>query len=44
MIETVYEYTTGEEKRIEKVIMDENLHLMHMVLPKGDALPEHYSN
>ena len=44
MIEKVYKFYTGDEKMIEKVIMDENVHLMHMVLPKGDALPEHFTN
>ena len=44
MLEKVYEFYTGNEKMIEKVIMDENVHLMHMVLPKGDALPEHNTN
>ena len=44
MIEKVYEFTVTEEKVIEKVIMDENLHYMHMVLPKGEGLPVHFSN
>ena len=44
MIEKVFEFYTGDEKTIERIVMDENIHLMHMVLPKGDALPEHYTN
>ncbi len=44
MIEKVYEFYTGSEKTIEKVIMDENMHLMHMVLNNGEALPEHNTN
>ena len=44
MIETVFEFYTGDEKSIERIVMDENIHLMHMVLPKGDALPEHFTN
>ncbi|HNX13337.1 MAG TPA: cupin domain-containing protein [Oscillospiraceae bacterium] len=44
MLEKVYEFYTGAEKSIERVIMDENVHLMRMVLPKGDALPEHCTN
>lgn len=44
MIEKVYNLNTYSEKSINKVIDDDNLGLNHMVLPKGDALPEHYSN
>ncbi|HOQ79944.1 MAG TPA: cupin domain-containing protein [Candidatus Cloacimonadota bacterium] len=44
MIEKHYNYTDSQEKVIEKIIDDENLHLNHAILPKGDRLPEHYSN
>ncbi len=44
MIEQVYTLSQAEEKTIEKVLMDENIHYMHMLLPKGDGLPEHYTN
>jgi quercetin dioxygenase-like cupin family protein len=44
MIEQVFHLTQGDAKTIEKVVMDENLHYMHMILNKGEALPEHYSN
>ena len=44
MVETVYELPATNEKSIKRVILDENLHLNHMVLPKGEALPEHFSN
>lgn len=44
MIEKVYKLTTYREKSIKKVIDDDNLGLNHMVLHKGNALPEHYSN
>lgn len=29
---------------IEKILFDENLHYLHMVLNKDEGLPEHYSN
>ena len=29
---------------IFKVIIDENIHYMHMILNKGECLPEHFSN
>lgn len=44
MIEQVFNLARGDKKTIEQVVMDENLHYMHMILNKGEALPEHYSN
>ncbi len=44
MVEKVYKLSAGDEKVIEKVLFDENLHYLHMVLNQGDALPEHFSN
>lgn len=44
MIETVYTFTKGEQKTIEKIIEDENAAVNHMILPKNAALPEHFSN
>lgn len=44
MVEKVYNMKQGEDKVIERVIGDENLHYMHMILPEGERLPEHYSN
>jgi len=44
MIEKIYNFKSMDTKLIEKVIADENVAINHMVLPKGDALPEHYSN
>ncbi len=44
MIEQVYKISTSNEKAIEKVIYDENLHYLHMVFNKDQGLPEHFSN
>ena len=44
MVEKVFNYSTGNDKIIEKVIMDENLHYMHMVFNEGEGLPEHFTN
>ncbi len=44
MIETKYNYSLTEEKKIEKIIANEHILLNHMVLPQGDRLPEHFSN
>ncbi|HPU02058.1 MAG: hypothetical protein GX890_05740 [Firmicutes bacterium] len=44
MIETKYTFTRTDEKTVEKIIEDDHVSLNHMVLPKGEALPEHYAN
>ena len=44
LTEKEFKLYTGEEKTIEKVILDENLHYLHMVLPEGEELPEHNTN
>ena len=44
MIENVFNFSTGNEKAIERVIFDENVHYLHMVFNKGEGLPEHFSN
>ncbi|WZL72368.1 cupin domain-containing protein [Clostridiaceae bacterium 35-E11] len=44
MTEKKYIYNLTEEKLIERIVDDENIHLNHMVLTKGTSLPEHYSN
>ena len=44
MIEQVFKLYTGNEKAIEKVVFDENVHYLHMVFNQGEGLPEHLSN
>lgn len=44
MIEKVFTFSTSNEKAVERVVFDENLHYLHMVFNKGEGLPEHYSN
>ena len=44
MIEQVFKISTADEKAIEKVIFDENIHYIHMVFNKDEGLPEHFSN
>lgn len=44
MIEKNYKYQVIDEKIIERIVDDENIHLNHMVLTKGTGLPEHFSN
>lgn len=44
MLEKKYVYSLTDDKIIERIVDDENIHLNHMVLVKGTGLPEHYSN
>jgi len=44
MIEQVFNITMGNERLIERVIQDENLHYIHMIFNQGEGLPEHFSN
>lgn len=44
MVEQVFKIARGDEKIIEKVILDENLHYLHMVFNSGDGTPEHLTN
>ncbi len=44
MVETIFNFSTGNEKAVERVIFDENIHYLHMVFNKGEGLPEHFSN
>ncbi len=44
MIEQKFELAKGNEKAVEKVVFDENVHYLHMVFNKDEGLPEHFSN
>ncbi|MFA5726751.1 MAG: cupin domain-containing protein [Saccharofermentanaceae bacterium] len=44
MIEKEYKLSKNNEKVVEKVLFDDNIHYIHMVFNKGDGLPEHISN
>jgi quercetin dioxygenase-like cupin family protein len=44
MIEEIFKLTKGNEKVVEKVVFDENIHYLHMVFNQNDGLPEHFSN
>ncbi len=44
MLENIYSFSTDDTKHIEKIIDDDPVLINHMVLPKGEGLPEHYSN
>lgn len=44
MVEKVFKLYPGNEKMVERVLFDENIHYLHMVFNKNEGLPEHYSN
>lgn len=44
MIEKMFKFNGGEEKIIEKIINDDNIHLNHMIFSKGEGLPQHNAN
>ncbi|MGI5920018.1 MAG: cupin domain-containing protein [Christensenellales bacterium] len=44
MVEQVFKLTKGNEKAVEKVMFDDNVHYLHMVFNKDEGLPEHFSN
>lgn len=39
-----YRMNPADGRRIEAVVRDEHAHIMHMVLPMGEALPAHETN
>jgi quercetin dioxygenase-like cupin family protein len=44
MVETIYKMTGRDERTIERLILDENLHYIHTIFRKEEGLPEHNSN
>lgn len=44
MMSKIYKMSPAEGKVIEPVVRDENVHIMHMVLPEGESLPVHNTN
>ncbi|MDN5277692.1 MAG: hypothetical protein PWR01_1657 [Clostridiales bacterium] len=44
MVEKKFVFQQVDDKVIERIVDDENVNINHMILKKGDALPQHYSN
>ena len=44
MVEQIFKLSRGNDKAVEKVIYDENVHYLHMVFNENEGLPEHFSN
>lgn len=43
-MEKLHPFTKTEDKCIERIIAEPDVHINHMVLPYGTALPDHVSN
>ncbi|WP_319371618.1 cupin domain-containing protein [uncultured Ilyobacter sp.] len=44
MIEKVFKMSQEDKTVVEKLILEDNLHYIHMVFTKDKGLPLHYSN
>lgn len=44
MVETIYTYSTTDDKAIEKLVMKDTINYIHMVFNQGEGLPEHHAN
>lgn len=44
MVEQIFKLSVTDDKAVEKVIFDDNIHYLHMVFNKNEGLPEHFSN
>ncbi len=44
MVEQVFTMKLGNERAVEKLIQDENVHYIHMVFNKDEGLPQHFAN
>lgn len=44
MLETIYTYSLEDGKKVEKLFDHPHAMINHMVFPKGEGLPEHFSN
>ena len=44
MIEKVYEFKPSKTRMMEKIVVDENVNIAHVVLPQGEQVPPHPAN
>lgn len=44
MIEQILKMSISDDRTVERVIQDENIHYIHMIFNKEEGLPEHFSN
>jgi len=44
MLEIKYDFKSSDVKLVERIVNDENVHINHIILDKGQNMPEHFSN
>ena len=44
MIEQVIKLTRGDDKVVERLLVDENIHYAHIILPAHDSVPQHITD
>ncbi len=44
MIEQIVKLTQGNEKVVERLLVDENIHYAHIILPGNESVPQHMTN
>ncbi|MBQ7896488.1 MAG: cupin domain-containing protein [Oscillospiraceae bacterium] len=44
MVEQVIKLTQGEDKVVERLLVDENIHYAHIILPGHQSVPEHVTD
>lgn len=44
MVEQVFQMTFGDEKKIERLIMDENINYVHAIFTPGEEVAPHFSD
>ncbi|ABR56547.1 cupin domain-containing protein [Methanococcus aeolicus] len=45
MIEKTYNFTTeSDSKTVEKIVNTDDVQIIHMIFPKGEGTPKHFTN
>lgn len=44
MVEKVFKLTQGDKGVVEKLLIDENINYVHLIVVPGEGFPEHFSN
>lgn len=44
MVEKVFKLAKGDESVVEKLLFDENIHYVHLIVVENEGFPEHFTN
>lgn len=44
MVKQTFTLKQRDSKAVEKVLMDEHIHYIHIIFNKGEGIPEHFTN